>query len=529
MGDSPSADPRVASQVIADFGRALLAMEVIVSSIETVRQFRSFSTPISTVWQLDQLSAVGTLGWPDGNPELKLIVELDQTELLRIKDLKSAWLDATRPPARPRISAANTSFGKLILDDCLQVSVRTSNSYVSGVSHCEIRLQPTRIWLGDPGQPETKPIRSICLLDGRLGGFFRFPGFDSYLVSADHHRELFDTLGEPEEVWAFKPHRGDPIKFGKTGFKLRQATRCSHGMSHTTGYEYTTIASLSLEPPPDADRRACEDIVYQLRNLLTVLSFEDFAFEVETYAWDELGSATLLWALGERGKTFDPPMTHEILADLHDPAVLQRACDNWFDTSEVVRLSRWLYCKAIRETDDGLARFISIAQALEVLGREVAPSSKLVDKPTRRKAVAAIKAALTDAGIDDSYRARLVQNAENSNTTSYSDALHELMRPVEFVILPVAKLSYPGEVENLADFAKLISSTRNAVVHMTSDNRHDLEQAFHRIPKLSLTIGFCYAVIQAHMLGLPLTKAHPFLLNNRHLRHGLPNDFLESL
>jgi hypothetical protein len=93
----------------------------------------------------------------------------------------------------------------------------------------------------------------------------------------------------------------------------------------------------------------------------------------------------------------------------------------------------------------------------------------------------------------------------------------------------VVKLSYPGEVESLADFAKLVSRTRNAVVHMTSDKRQDLEQAFHRIPKLSLLIGFCYAVIQAHMLGLPLTKAHQFLLNNRHLRHGLPNDFLERL
>ena len=398
----------------------------------------------------------------------------------------------------------------------------------SCASHCEIHLQPTRIWLGDPGRPDT-PVRSVSLLDGRLGGFFRFPGFDSYLVSADHHRELFDTLGQPEEVWAFKPHRGDLITFGKTGFKLRQVTRCSHGMSHATGYEYTTVASLSLEPPPDAARRVCEDIVYQLKTQLTVLSFEDFTFEVEAYASEAYGTATILWELGERGKAFDPPMTHQILADLYDPSVLQRACDRWFDASEVVRLSRWLYCNAIRDTDDGLARFISIAQALEVLGREVAPSSKLVDKPTRRKAVAAIKATLKDAGIDETYALRLVQNAENSNSTSYSDALHELMRPVEFVILPVAKLSYPGEVEKLADFAKLVSSTRNAVVHMTSDKRQDLEQAFQRIPKLSLLIGFCYTVIQAHMLGLPLTKAHEFLLNNRHLRHGLPNDFLERL
>ena len=103
------------------------------------------------------------------------------------------------------------------------------------------------------------------------------------------------------------------------------------------------------------------------------------------------------------------------------------------------------------------------------------------------------------------------------------------MQPVEAVILPVAKLCYPDLVHSLADFAKLIKDTRNAVVHMTSDKRDDLDLAFTRVNKLSLLISFCFAVIQAHQLGLPLDRAHEFLLNNRTLRHGLPNDFLESL
>jgi hypothetical protein len=308
-------------------------------SIEAVRQFRALQAPISAVWQLNRLTAVGTLYWCDGNPKLKLVVELDQTELLRTKQQNHPWLDATKPPAKPRISAASTSFGTLILDDCLQVNVRTCNSYVSGVSHCEIYLLPTRIWLGDPGCLEANPIRSVGLLDGRLGGFFRFPGFESYLVSADHHSEVFDALGQPEEVWAFKPHRSDPITLGKTGFKLRLVTRCSSGMSHTTGYTYRTIASLSLEPPPDTDRQACEDIVHQLENLLTILSFEDFTFEVEAYASEQYGTATLLWALGERGKAFDPPMPHQIIADLHDPNILQQACDRWFDPASVTSMA----------------------------------------------------------------------------------------------------------------------------------------------------------------------------------------------
>ena len=83
-------------------------------------------------------------------------------------------------------------------------------------------------------------------------------------------------------------------------------------------------------------------------------------------------------------------------------------------------------------------------------------------------------------------------------------------------------------MQSLADFAKLIKDTRNAVVHMTSDNRDDLDRAFSWVNKLSLMISFGFAVIEAHQLGLPLDRAHEFLLNNRALRHGLPNDLLES-
>jgi hypothetical protein len=498
-----------------------------MSTIETLRRFRSLQEPISTIWHLDKLTSAGVLSWKDGKPELKLIVELDYAALLQTKQLNHPWIDATQPPARPRILAQNSNFGELILDDCMQVNVRSNNNHASKTSHCEIHLKPTRIWFGDPGQPETKSIQGISLLDSRLGGFFRFPGFDSYMVSATHHAELFESLGQPEEVWAFKPHRGEPITFGKTGFKLRQVVRCVHSMSHTDGHNYKTITSLTLEPPPETSRQTCEDVVSQLGNLLAVLSFEDFSFEAESYIYNK-GSSTLAWALGGRGAAFDPPMSHQILANLHDPQILQSACDRWFDASEVVRLSRWLFCKAVRETDDGLARFIAIAQALEVLARELAPSSKLADKGTRRKAIAAVKSALTDAQIGNGYATRLVRMVENTNSTSYGDALLEMMLPVENVILPVAKLSYPQEVACLADFAKLISGTRNSVVHMTSDKRHDLEDAFRRVPKLSLLIGFCYAVIQANILGLPLMKAHEFLLNNRHLRHGLPNDFLEK-
>ena len=55
------------------------------------------------------------------------------------------------------------------------------------------------------------------------------------------------------------------------------------------------------------------------------------------------------------------------------------------------------------EADDGLPRFLSIAQTLEVLGCELAPSTKLADKPTSRhdvKPLPLLAPALTSTQID---------------------------------------------------------------------------------------------------------------------------------
>ena len=109
-------------------------------------------------------------------------------------------------------------------------------------------------------------------------------------------------LGQPAEVWAFKPQGGDSITFGNTVFKLRQVTHCTYWTSHTTGYNDNTVPLLTLEPPLGADRKTCEDIVCQLRNLLTVLFLEDFSFEAKVYASKAHGSSTLAWALGNRGR-----------------------------------------------------------------------------------------------------------------------------------------------------------------------------------------------------------------------------------
>jgi fucose permease len=84
-----------------------------------------------------------------------------------------------------------------------------------------------------------------------------------------------------------------------------------------------------------------------------------------------------------------------------------------------------------------------------------------------------------------------------------------------------------GEVGNLSEFSKMVSETRNAVVHMSDNDKGQLNEAFARVNKLSLKLCFWYAVCQAYYAGVKIPNIAEFLFNNRNARHGLPNEVLE--
>jgi fucose permease len=115
---------------------------------------------------------------------------------------------------------------------------------------------------------------------------------------------------------------------------------------------------------------------------------------------------------------------------------------------------------------------------------------------------------------------RTVKLIQSSNKSSFRDALcHMLTQTVEGLKL--------GEVGNLSEFSKLVSETRNAVVHMSDNDKGQLNEAFARVNKLSLKLCFWYSVCQAHYTGVNIPNVGEFLFNNRNTRHGLPNEILE--
>lgn len=488
--------------------------------LERVRRLNSLVEPVSTLWYVDGTAVFGTLRWTEGRPELQLFIDVDLAEGPSRGEVNHPILHATKPPIQANIIGRCEGLETVTLERCARYSVNRSSDYTTGKAVYRLRFLPSRIWFGTPNA-ETTPVCRIVLLDTRLGGYFRSPGFKSYHLSSDDRADAFEKLGAPDEIWCFHPDDNDPIKLGATGFELRLSSTTSSSMSHTTGYGVQTVTRLNIKPRQGACREECERVVSQLQDLLTVFSLESFSFQTSTFHSDDSLPFTLAWQLGDQDTSFVPPMAHQILVDFTDQEVFRTACKNWFNPTETLSLSRWLYCKAIRETSDGMARFISVAQSFEVLGRESVSGEKRVSKAERSRALDAIKAALKHAGTGKHFAARIVNLVRSSNSTSYPDALKS-------IILPVAEILTPDHLDQAAAFCRLVADTRNNLVHMT-DNRAELDAAFARVNKLSLKLCFWYSLVQAHYLKLPLNGAETFLINNRTARHGLPNDVLETL
>jgi hypothetical protein len=161
-----------------------------------------------------------------------------------------------------------------------------------------------------------------------------------------------------------------------------------------------------VHAPEKTSIAAASSMLSKLEEIISVFAIEPFTFQVEEYGTDEFASVTLVWRLGEDRSLFQPPMRHQILIDLSDIETLKTVCRQWFAASETIGLSRWLFVRALRETEDGLARFVAVAQAFEVLGRELGPNDSM-PKSRLKKAVASVQQALS-GDFDGGFVERVV-------------------------------------------------------------------------------------------------------------------------
>jgi hypothetical protein len=471
-----------------------------------------------TLWSVGDAQTLGSLLWVNGSPILTLFLEVQQPEGNPLAEPEIPLLERTKPPTQATITGELQTYGVVTLERCARYNVRKTQNLTTGKAIFELDFLPTSVWLGAPKDAVDGKVTSAIAHDSRLAGFFGAPRVTKHRRFDPEAKALFEALSQPESIWAVYGLGNRRIKLGDTGWELSIYTNVRDGTSATEGHTLQSTIQLSIQSHETTTIEKAEEVLAHLEEIVSVFSIEAFSFQAKEFKSDDFTSVFLVWRLGDDHDLFVPPMRHQILIDFTDANSLETVCREWFGTTENVRLSQWLFTRALKETKDGLARFVAVAQAFEVLGREKGPDRSM-PRNRLKEAIDLIREALTGK-FESEFIERALELVRSSNKSSFRDVLtHIFTQTVEGLKL--------ADVGDLSAFSKLVSDTRNAVVHMSEKDKGQLNEAFARVNKLSLQLSFWYAVCQAYYIGVKIPNIGAFLANNRNARHGLPNEILE--
>ena len=409
----------------------------------------------------------------------------------------------------------------MTLEKCAQTDHVVNTNYAKAEKLHTLILRPCAIWIGSCKMSQDERVLAAYAYDSRLTGFFGQRQIVRHRSFAPELAEVFAKTGNPRELWAVHAPTGAAQALCGTDFTVAIDVEGTSSFSATEGSSFHSLTRLRFAAEKPKFLQDFSDTIWRFGQILSIFSLECLRFQAVIYHLGSGEKIGLCWQLGEKRNAFNPPMQHQVLLDFSDPSVLKIVCEKWFQADKDEHLSRWLFCRALAETDDrGLARFVAVAQSLETLGRKFQPTPKKTRNEMNR--IADLIQDALSATVDQQFVARIVGLVKSSNHSSFRDV-------IAFMIEKSWPHSFPVEPESIKKLAKEIAEVRNAVAHMGDGNSLSLETAFSRINKLSLKMAFWYAMIQAHMLGVQPQDPGGFHLNNRNARHGLPNDLLESL
>jgi hypothetical protein len=357
-----------------------------------VFEFRSSTKPFMTIWSVGDTQVFGSLIWLNDRPLLTLFVEVEARLAPNFKNPRSALLELTKPPNQVTIRGTVPTYGPVTLERCVLYESRETPDTRTGKSTYELDLVPAAVWLGAKELVDGNVTTAIAH-DRRLVGFFGAAGVRKYYRFDPEAATLFETLNQPQSIWAVYGPGERRIKLGETGWELSIYSQPIEGVSTTKGLTLHSTISLSIQSNQPTTIEKADNVLSRLEEIISVFSIEPFTSQTKEYQSNEFTSVILVWRLGDDHNLFRPPMRRQILLDLRNEKTLETICKQWFGASETSSLSRSLFVRALKETDDGLSRFVAVAQAFEVLGRELGPHESMA-KSRLKEAVELVSQAL---------------------------------------------------------------------------------------------------------------------------------------
>jgi hypothetical protein len=206
-------------------------------------------------------------------------------------------------------------------------------------------------------------------------------------------------------------------------------------------------------------------------------------------------------------------MPHQILASIgRRPELAAPALSSWFGAPNSRRLARWLIFDSLFEDTSATAKFLAVAQAWEILGRDEV-NAAAYDKKQYQTACKAAREAL-EKHLDASTAQRLYELARASNRKSFGDMVREVISKIP----PPAVQALCPDVDG---FVTTVVKVRNVLTHMEGKKSLPIETASYLSIFLTCKLIVLFCIYDCAVLGLPLDNLQMTLANNATARAAL--------
>jgi ApeA N-terminal domain 1 len=473
------------------------------------------SRPIMGTWSIEGAKDEypGFLYLKDDNLRLTLYLTIVGSTPFDVVARTDPRLVPFVPPNQPTLHGQTKAAGYVTLFNCAQLNYQSSNQLSPPQARVELTLQPTQAWIGGGFVSAEKPY---CELS------FRAPGLHNILSTLHiDHEFLMDSKPKRKSATrklkkltgahqAFLVHQHAQSKArvvrARKSYEIALATSISQSSSSTDGITIQTSDSVSIQSE-GANLAELMGIAFDVEQFLSLLCVGPFRGKQITVRLDNFQEAELLWSLGKPvGQEPFRLMPHQMLVPLGRHSDLaKQALERWFDASEPTQLARWLIFDALFNEASSTAKFLSVAQAWEIAGREeskVAP----YDRRKFKKVCTQINKIICDE-LGASAAKRLLELLRSSNREGFAN----------FVKHMTDKLPEPAlkaVCQDVPTFVSTVVSVRNVLTHMQGSKKMPFENASYLSLFLTFKLIVLFCIYACVSMGLPLDNLVMMLANN---------------
>jgi len=456
----------------------------------------------------------GVLAYEDTRLQLKLFIEGATSQG---KEWRHPTLDALRPPNQTTCIGLTSRAGQVTLLRCAQTHLNASFKPSDGSARIELTLVPTQAWSGSALVDPTGSYTSLS---------FTAAGLHNILANARVQPELFlqsetaldNTLRQQlrattqaDDAYLVYKSRTPTATISHRGkeLEIQFSTSISESHSSNTGINVRSRDTIHISAP-SATIDELLAVKYEIEQFLSILCVGKFVAQnitVQRSTFDM--GAILLWQLGQDDdvETVER-LPHQVLATLgQQPDLTEAAIRRWFEASEQRRVARGLVYDTLGENTFSNARFLALAQAWEIIGRELSTYLKH-EKSLFTKACDEAGEALQKHLAPETAE-RLKRMLKSNNQPNFRTLVDECLKTAP----PYAVSKLCGDATK---FARSVSNTRNLLTHFDFEDgrQDDLYRAFRVSLHLTYKLTVLFCILEAQWLRLPLNNLPMMLANN---------------